>query len=174
MATQAEVADHLFMSQQAVSALVQKRILPSPSERGSLDLAACREAYVRHLREVAAGRASAESGESLNLVQERARLAAEQADGYAMKNALLRGELIQAGDVERVFGMLVSSARARFLSLPHKAAPLVVGKVTPAEAQGVLTGLVHEALSALAAGEASCVFDAAAAESAADEAAEIH
>lgn len=157
MATQAEVAVHLDLSQQAVSALIQRGILPGAAGKRGLDLEACRLAYIRHLREVAAGRASAESGEGLDLVQERARLAAEQADATAMKNAVTRAELVPAGDVERVFGALVTSARERFLSLPHKAAPLVIGKATPAEAQAVLTDLVHEALSILASGEASHV-----------------
>ena len=174
MASQNEVADHLFMTQQAVSALIQKGILPSPSGRAGLDLDTCREAYIRHAREIAAGRVSAVSGEGLDLVQERARLAAEQADGQAMKNAVLRGELIQAEDVERIFGALVTSARAAFLALPHKAAPLVVGKTSPVEAQAVLTGLVHEALASLAAGEASRTFGAMAPQSTADEATELH
>ncbi|MBP0446716.1 hypothetical protein J8J14_18220 [Roseomonas sp. SSH11] len=160
MATQAEVAAHLGLSQQAVSALIQRAILPGAAGKGGLDLDACRLAYVRHLREVAAGRASAESGEGLDLVQERARLAAEQADATAMKNAITRGELVPAGDLERVFGALVSSARERFLALPYKAAPLVIGKATPVEAQAVLTDLVHEALLILASGETSRAFAA--------------
>lgn len=48
-------------------------------------------AYCKHLREVAAGRKS-ETGEGLDLVQERARLAKEQADRVELQNRATRGE----------------------------------------------------------------------------------
>lgn len=54
MATQAEVAAHLFITQQAVSKHVASGLFPKGDKRGQLDLDACREAYIRHLREVAA------------------------------------------------------------------------------------------------------------------------
>jgi phage terminase Nu1 subunit (DNA packaging protein) len=58
MATQAEVADHLDLTQQAVAKLLSAGHLPRSEGRGSLDLDACRIAYIRRLREQAAGRAS--------------------------------------------------------------------------------------------------------------------
>jgi phage terminase Nu1 subunit (DNA packaging protein) len=114
MATQADVADHLDLSQQAVAKLVSAGVLPKAEGRGSLDIEACRVAYIRRLREQAAGRSSEGADEEgLDLVAERARLAKEQADAQAMKNAEARGELVRAGPMtDAILGIIeVSKSR---------------------------------------------------------------
>lgn len=58
-----------------------------------------RIAYIRVLREQAAGRAAAGD---LDLATERARLAREQADKIAMQNAVTRGELTNTIVLEQV------------------------------------------------------------------------
>lgn len=55
MATQAEVGKHLDLSDRTIRELLDKGVLPN-ARRGALDLDSCRVAYIRHLREVAAGR----------------------------------------------------------------------------------------------------------------------
>lgn len=61
MATQAEIGTHLDLSDRSVRELLTKGVLPS-APRGEHDLDACRLAYVRHLRAVAAGRALGAGG----------------------------------------------------------------------------------------------------------------
>lgn len=154
MATQAEIAEHLDLSQQAISALLARGVLPAASRKGGLDRDACRVAYIRHLREQAAGRASAAAeDEGLDLVAERARLAKEQADAQAMRNAILRGELVSAEDLETVAGAIVDAIRAKILALPTRATPLVIGLNSHAEIRDKLTDLMHEALTELVATE---------------------
>jgi hypothetical protein len=114
MATQAEVAEHLDLTQPAVAKLLAAGHLPAAEGRGNLDLEACRVAYIRRLREQAAGRASeGADAEGLDLVAERARLAKEQADAQSMKNARERGELVLAQPYTDAIIGLIEGCKAR-------------------------------------------------------------
>lgn len=147
MATQAQVADHLFMSRQAVSEFVARGIFPAAGP-GDLDQDACRKAYILHQREIAAGRSGTD--DDLDLASERARLAKEQADGQAMKNALARGEVVPRADVVAGIQSCFANARARLLGIPVKAAPALVGEGNLAVIRDKLTGFIHEACGELA------------------------
>ena len=85
---------------------------------GAFDLAASTHNYMTHLRAVAAGRGGED--DQLRLTKERARLASEQADAQALKNAALRGELVKAEDVERAWGDVLRQVRARILAVPSR------------------------------------------------------
>lgn len=91
---QADFGDLVGISQQAVSDLVRRNVLPDGAGGDEWLLA-----YCDHLREVAAGRGG-EAGKELTA--ERARLAREQADRLAMQNAVTRGELAPAHLLEQV------------------------------------------------------------------------
>ena len=152
MASQAEIADHLFLNQATVSDLVRRGIL-AKAGRGAYDLNACREAYIRHLREVAAGRApgsSDEEEETLDLFQQRARLAKEQADKTAMDNAARRGETISRTDFVRSMQGIIVQARAKLLSVPSKLAAVLAAIDNPRAVQDRLTTAIHESLAELA------------------------
>lgn len=82
------------------------------------DLAATVGAYVRHLRGTASGRGGEEH--VATLTTERARLAKEQADAQALKNAALRGELVSAAEVERTWSDLLRQVRSRILAVPSR------------------------------------------------------
>ena len=96
MATQAEVAAHLDLSQQAVSKLKNQSVISAGAGGRGYDLDVTRVAYIRHLRNSAAGRDSSKVG---SLEAERARLAREQADKVAMDNAERRKELASLPDM---------------------------------------------------------------------------
>lgn len=149
MATEAEVAAHLDLSDRRVRELKKEGLFASV-QRGGYDLDACRSAYIRQLRERAAGRAGDGAGD-LDLVQERARLAAAQADAQAMRNALSRAELLPRADVTKTVQAAFARVRAKLLSIPSRAAPLVSAMRTATEVQSKLTELLHEALAELAA-----------------------
>ncbi|MPS27572.1 MAG: DNA packaging Nu1 [Alcaligenaceae bacterium] len=83
--TQEKFASLVGVSQQAISAMQAKGVL-LPGASASVWL----KAYCDHLREQAAGR---QSEGKFDLIQERARLAREQADRVAMENAVSRQEL---------------------------------------------------------------------------------
>ncbi len=55
MATQKEVAAHLFMSEKWVRELVKKGVLPAGHGKGGLNLNKCREAYITYLKGINSG-----------------------------------------------------------------------------------------------------------------------
>ena len=82
------------------------------------DLEATVTAYVLHLRGIAAGWGDAEKAASLTT--ERARLAKEQADAQALKNAVMRGEFVPCSEVERAWGDILRGLRSRLLAVPSR------------------------------------------------------
>lgn len=93
--TQAEIAAHLDMSDRNLRDVLRALDL----DHKEVPLSTIRTAYIRRLREEAAGR----GGEAtFELAAERARLAKEQADKIAMQNAERRGELAPANLLEQV------------------------------------------------------------------------
>lgn len=111
MLIQQDIAKHLDMSQAAVSGLMDR--LGIDWKAASID--EIRVAYIRHLREQAAGRAA--SGD-LDLATERARLAKEQADKFAMQNAITRGELAPVMMIEEVLTKAASRIAGIFDAIP--------------------------------------------------------
>lgn len=75
-------------------------------------------AYCTHLRETAAGRGGAAG--VATLTAERARLAREQADSAALKNAAARGDMIAAADVKAKWIAILTGVRARILAVPSR------------------------------------------------------
>lgn len=143
MATQAEVGTHLDLTDRSIRELLDKGVLPN-ARRGALDLDACRIAYIRHLREAAAGRALGPSGD--DLTAERARLAREQADHYALKNAAMRLELLPRAEITRTVTAAFQIVRDRLTALPARLAGPLARLSDPAEVRGRLTDAVQGVL----------------------------
>ncbi len=55
MATQKEIADHLFMSDKWVRELIKKGVLPAGRGKGGMDIDKCREAYIVYLQGINSG-----------------------------------------------------------------------------------------------------------------------
>jgi terminase small subunit / prophage DNA-packing protein len=87
----------LDLSERNVRQLAREGKMPK-AKHGEYDLIACVQGYIRHLRAVAAGHKSEDS--KLDLTEERARLAKEQADAQELENAVSREELVPATVVE--------------------------------------------------------------------------
>ena len=96
--TQGQFAELVGVTQQAISDLVNRGTLRRGDTAGAWLIS-----YCANLREQAAGRAS--TGD-LDLVQERARLAKEQADKVAMANAVERRELAPVSLMEVILAKL--------------------------------------------------------------------
>lgn len=137
------IAQHLDLSQRTVRDLVERDVFAPAA-----GLEAVRIAYIRHLREIAAGRASDDG--DLDLVAERARLAKEQADRISMENALRRGELVDAAEVEGWLVSLLSGVVVQLRAIPAKAAPEAHGAATIAEVEAVFRRAQDEALEEVA------------------------
>ena len=95
--TQAALAEDLEVSLTTIRDMTQKNILNRTTN--GYDLRQARLDYIAHLREMAAGRYSGE----LNLQEERARLAKEQADAKEMENMIERGELVYIDHIVKRF-----------------------------------------------------------------------
>lgn len=89
--------------------------------------------------------ATADAGD-LDLNEQRARLAKEQADAAEMKNAMMRRELLPASDVAAYLGAALARVRARLLAVPPKAAPLCHAAGSVARAEIVIREAITEAL----------------------------
>jgi phage terminase Nu1 subunit (DNA packaging protein) len=112
-----ELADWLGVTSQSIAAFANDGKVVRIS-RGKYDLCASIQTYTAHLREVAAARGG--EGGVLDLVQERARLAREQADGQELKNRQSRKELLPASDVEREWSQILRKVRAGILAVTSR------------------------------------------------------
>jgi len=83
------------------------------------------------------------------LESERTRLASAQAEKTELEVVVIKGDLIPAPNVELEVNNMVSSFRAKILSLPTKVAPSVVQLADVAEAESLLREYVYEALTEL-------------------------
>ncbi len=104
-----ELADWLGVSSQSIAAFANDGKVVRV-KRGKYDLRASVQTYTAHLLEVAAARGG--EAQILDLTQERARLAREQADGQELKNRQARKELVPASDVEREWSDILRKVRA--------------------------------------------------------------
>lgn len=143
MATQTDIAAHLDLSDRSVRELLDKGVLPN-ARRGALNLDQCRVAYIRHLREMAAGRGTGPSAD--DLTAERARLAREQADHYALKNAAMRLELLPRADITRAVSAAFQIVRDRLTSLPARLAGPLARLSEPADVRVRLSDAVNGVL----------------------------
>lgn len=117
--TQQEIAAHLDMSERNLRDVLQAVGL----DHKQVPLSTIRIAYIRKLREEAAGRGG---NGPLDLAQERAALAREQRMGQAIKNAVARREYAPVGVLSDILGMAASAVVDRFDQLEgllRKAAP---------------------------------------------------
>lgn len=87
--------------------------------RGAYVLEASVAAYAAHLRSIASGRGGDESS-ALNLTNERAKLAAVQAEEKALKVAQAKGELVEAEAVTREWMAVLQKVRAGLLAIPPR------------------------------------------------------
>ena len=145
MATINEVSRHIGVSPKYVQDLINDGIIERKG-RGKYDLDVCRDAYIKKLREAAAGRYKAGD---LDLSAERARLAKEQADAKEMENAVERGDLVYIEDVAKQIENQLTKARTRLLAVPTKVAPEAHASATVREVQALIEDAIVEALNEL-------------------------
>lgn len=112
VATQAQIAAMVGVSQQSISVLIAEGKLPS-----GLSLVDSVHAYCLRLREQAAGRLGSEVG-GLDLSQERAALAREQRMGHEIKNSVARGDFSPVVALAEVLASASQAVVERFEQLP--------------------------------------------------------
>jgi terminase small subunit / prophage DNA-packing protein len=143
VATAVDLARLWGITRQAVNALARRGIITRKGRGFDRDESTLR--YCAHLRELATGR----GGEAAitSATAERARLAKAQADSQELKNAALRGAVLDAGAVEREWADILRTVRAGMLAVPSRAAQRLPHLTThdvaaiDHEVRAVLTGI---------------------------------
>jgi phage terminase Nu1 subunit (DNA packaging protein) len=146
MATLQQVAAHLGVSTKTVQDLLANGTIEKQG-KGEYDLEVCLRGYISRLREMAASRVG--NGD-LNLTDERARLAKEQADAKEMENAITRGELVYIEDVAKRVEVALSNVKTKLLAVPTKVAPEAAAADDAKEVQALIERHIIEALNELA------------------------
>lgn len=113
LASNSELAIHLDMSDRNVRELVQRGVFNFSNQTRK----ECRAAYIRHLREMAAGRSG--TGE-LNLVDEGARLKRAQSERIEMQNAVTRREYGPIEALEQGLSDCMARVAAQLDTIPGK------------------------------------------------------
>lgn len=144
MATIAEAAHHIDLGERRFFELLDDGVIERKSA-GAYDLDEVRVTYIRHVRKVAAGR-GAEKG--ADLAAERAKLAREQTEAAALKNAVSRGEYASIEEIGRQVEAEYGVVRQRLLAIPGKAADSLVG-LDRASVESALHKEIEEALTEL-------------------------
>ena len=110
------LAGLLDLDMESIRKLSNAGIVVGSGVRGRYLLAPAVRNYVRHLREIAAGR----QGNELNAVDENARLKIVQRKNYELKNAALEGSLVPMDDIIEAWGIIVRAIKATVLSFPAR------------------------------------------------------
>ena len=111
-----ELANLIGISARQVREWASRGVLQR-SGNGRYDERESVRAYCASLRVSASARAG-----SSTLTTERTRLAREQADATALKNAIARGEMVDAKEVEFVWATVLRDVRAAMLAIPGRVA----------------------------------------------------
>jgi phage terminase Nu1 subunit (DNA packaging protein) len=138
--TQEQFAQLVGISQPAVAQLIRKGVL---NRKG--DIVQWTKEYTRNLREQAAGRASENGGH--DLVAERARLSARQAEKLEIELAKSRGELLPTESIVEALTFTAATIRTKLLSVPSRYKSL--SPRLSAKEIDVLDNLIREILTEL-------------------------
>jgi len=138
-ATREEFARLMEITHQDVTKLVLKGVLTRGAPIGQWLVE-----YGRHMKKVAAGW---QSDAGFDLIGERARLAAVQADNIALDVARKRADVIPKAAMAEALNFLHGNIRAKLLALPARFRSVAPG--TTAAQYVALDGLVREVLTEL-------------------------
>lgn len=147
MATQKDLAEHLFISPQAVGNLVKNGIITVHKGRSPVDIDFARREYLEHLRKTQ--NHYKKSGNSGDIVEESTRLKKFQADKAELEVNQLEGKLIPASLVRDTWSGLVGNAHAKFLNIPTNLAHQVLAAEDYNQATDLIKNSIHEALEEL-------------------------
>jgi phage terminase Nu1 subunit (DNA packaging protein) len=143
--TKAAFAVETGMSPPRVSRFLKTGVIPTTAA-GKVPMPDALHALIEHLSEVAAGRGGRHGVG--DLTAERARLAKEQADGHALKNAIARGEYLAADTVRDDWDSAAGGVRSAMLAIPSTL-PLMLPHLTRFDLE-VIDRAIRDALTALA------------------------
>ncbi|MDH5187346.1 MAG: hypothetical protein OEW37_00155 [Rhodospirillaceae bacterium] len=142
-----DVLAKLFnVSLRRIQQLAKDGTIPKGISRGKYDLGASVRGYVKFLQERAYGKGSG----STDYHTESTRVKKLTADKLELEIKQLEKELIPVEMAVAVWQAKVSSARAKFLSLPSKIASAVIAATEIHEVEEAIRDSIYEALTELA------------------------
>ncbi len=147
LATQKELAEHLDLSPQSVTDLVRKGVFLINKGRSTVNIDACRVAYINFLRKAARYTKKDGSGD---INEEKTKLTAAQARKAELEVEIMEGKLVPIQEVEEFLIERFSNARAKWLGVPSKIAHKVITVDTFVEAEQEIKEGIYEGLNELA------------------------
>ncbi len=142
--TRQSLAGLLDLDVSSITDLARSGIVVGSGVRGRYLLAPSVRNYVRHLREVAAGR----QGNELNAVDENTRLKIAQRRNYDLKNSILEGSAIPYEAIAPAWARVVRAICSAMLAVPGKAR-FRLQHLTPRDAE-VIGEIIRDQLEAAA------------------------
>jgi phage terminase Nu1 subunit (DNA packaging protein) len=138
------LAGLLDLDIESIRKLTHAGIVVGSGVRGRYLLAPSVRNYVRHLREIAAGR----QGNELNAVDENARLKIAQRRNYDLKNAILERNSVPYEAIAPAWARVVRAIRSAMLAIPGEAR-FRLQHLTPRDAE-VIGEIIRDQLEAAA------------------------
>jgi phage terminase Nu1 subunit (DNA packaging protein) len=138
------LAGLLDLDMESIRKLSNAGIVVGSGVRGRYLLAPSVRNYVRHLREIAAGR----QGNELNAVDENARLKIAQRENYELKNSVIRGSSIPYEAIAPAWARVVRAIRSAMLAIPGEAR-FRLQHLTPRDAE-IIGEIIRDQLEAAA------------------------
>jgi phage terminase Nu1 subunit (DNA packaging protein) len=136
--TQFDVAQAIGISKRQVQNLLECGTFPKPQNGNGYDIPACIQAYIA---------TKTGTDTELDLTKERALLARSQRERVDLDLQVRRGRVIETDLAMRVVGKILEAMRAKMLSLPTKATPVVCNLETQAEVRDALKGYCDDMLT---------------------------
>jgi phage terminase Nu1 subunit (DNA packaging protein) len=141
------ISDILEVSTRRVRQMVEEGII-SRAESGSYELVPTVKQYIRFLRVKSDSKIDDQDLEK-QLSIEEVKLKRAKAEQEEIKLARMKGTMHDASDVERVMTDMLSSMKAKLLSMPSKISPMLVGIEEVTDIQELIRRNIYEALEEL-------------------------
>ena len=141
------IADILNLTTQRVGQLVAEGVIEkNPAKK--FELVPTIKKYILHLKLKTDGKAD-ERTIAQQLDAEKVRSERAKADMAEIKLARMQGTMHDAADVERVMTNMLSSMRAKLLTIPTKVAPQLIAQEDLSVIQDIVRRNIYEALDEL-------------------------
>ena len=145
--TRKQLAEILGLSVRRISQLTNAGVLTNVS-RGKYDLRQAIQAYIAY--RVEAEQKKAVGNQSLTLAEVKRLKEMVEVELKKMQLRRKKGELLERDELTKVCQTIVANAKTRFLAMPTKIAPLLVGLKNIKKIKTILEKEVHSILEELA------------------------
>lgn len=142
------LGSHWGVTDRRVRQLREEGII-SEVGRGKYELDESTRKYCEYLRQQAGANANSKETK-LNYDTEKALHEKAKREKAELQLQIMRGEVHLGKDVEEVMMDMIAKAKMKLLSLPGKAADLVIGRKDISSIENILQKLIEEALKELA------------------------